>query len=110
MLIVLRCSGHVINIATQKVLKTYSAAPHYTPNTFEDIDQSDERDLIGLIRAVAVKAKSSSIRQTVFKKVQAQDQKHLKKLLLDMPVRWASTYVMLDRAEMLKMVLCLSYN
>jgi hypothetical protein len=74
-----------------------------------------DRDEIGLVRAICVKvrslphdwyidshscqARSSSQRKELFKLVQIRKNKSPCQLLLDMKVRWGSTYVMLNRAE-----------
>ena len=57
--------------------------------------------------------RSSAQRKELFKKIQLRDDDgHLpiavaKQLLMDMKVRWSSSYVMLERAEELKEVLVL---
>ncbi|EKM48857.1 uncharacterized protein PHACADRAFT_202309 [Phanerochaete carnosa HHB-10118-sp] len=53
----INCLAHVINLATQALISTYSPAPHYNlhdPSTVED-SVSSSQDEIGLIRAIAVK-------------------------------------------------------
>lgn len=59
--------------------------------------------------------RSSAKRKQLFQTIQKQDrpghpalQRPLQ-LLLDMPVRWSSTYIMLDRAEKLKEVYSFAY-
>ena len=50
---------------------------------------------------IFIQARSSSQRKDVFKRI--QEDKNIVpalQLLLDMKVRWGSTYVMLDRAEL----------
>ena len=83
----------------------------------EDVDTGD-RDEIGIIRAICVKvcpssiiypitlrflcvrqARSSSQRKQLFKTIQECTNTHPCQLLLDMKVRWSSTYVMLTCAE-----------
>jgi hypothetical protein len=76
---------------------------------------------VGLVRAITVKVnslclcsrrisrtfqeRSSAKRKQMFKDIQQRDGVELpKQLLLDMPVQWSSTYVMLDRAEKLRKV------
>ncbi|KIL54468.1 hypothetical protein M378DRAFT_92486, partial [Amanita muscaria Koide BX008] len=64
-----------------------------------------QRDEIGLIRAICIKERSSAQRKELFKKIQLREEddhvpkKVAKQLLMDMKVRWSSTYVMLERAE-----------
>lgn len=59
-----------------------------------------DRDEIGLIRSICVKERSSAKRKELYKNVQATaGVANPTQLLLDMKVRWSSTYVMINRAE-----------
>jgi hypothetical protein len=53
-----RCIAHIINLATQALISTWSKAKYYVPDT-EDAHVPDtsaaERDELGLIRAICVK-------------------------------------------------------
>jgi hypothetical protein len=55
-----------------------------------------------------IQERSSAKRKQLFWMIQQQDKpghlprQHPLQLVLDMPVRWSSTYLMLDRAEKLK--------
>lgn len=55
----IRCLAHVINLATQALLSTYSLASHFDPEAQHDYNPDDvdanERDEVGLIRAITVK-------------------------------------------------------
>ncbi|KAF8802829.1 hypothetical protein BYT27DRAFT_7076476, partial [Phlegmacium glaucopus] len=56
----IRCLAHVINLATQALLSTYSSASHFDPEAQHDYDpddalNEDKRDEVGLIRAITVK-------------------------------------------------------
>jgi hypothetical protein len=54
----LRCLAHVINLATQALIKSYSKSKHYDPaNLNEHLPDTDAlvRDEVGLVRAIAVK-------------------------------------------------------
>jgi hypothetical protein len=105
-----RCLAHIINLATQAFLSTYSKTPHInTESTSQDVDSaledlSDvslhvERDEIGLVRLIAVKARSSAKCSALIKDLQAKnDIKIPLALILDMKVRWSSTFAMLKRA------------
>ena len=58
--IFIRCLAHVINLAMQALLSTYSSAGHFDPNVQQDYDLDDifndaERDEVGLVRAITVK-------------------------------------------------------
>jgi hypothetical protein len=56
-----RCLAHIINLATQALIKTRSKAKYYSPHeeNQEDVDGVDgvERDELGLIRAICVKVR-----------------------------------------------------
>ncbi|KAJ7847687.1 hypothetical protein B0H13DRAFT_583944 [Mycena leptocephala] len=64
------------------------------------------RDEIGLVRAIAVKERSSAKRKDLFKMIQLRHQADpaviAKQMVLDMKVRWSSTYAMLDRGYTLR--------
>jgi hypothetical protein len=115
------CLAHVINLATQALISTYSKSPHFDPNKPE-AHIPTTRDEVGLIRAIAVKVghffvfdsmqtirisqqKSSAKRKQMFKTIQSEAGVSIpKQLLIDMKVRWSSTYFMLHRAESNKKV------
>lgn len=128
-----RCLAHIINLATQALIATRSKAKYYDPHASDDleddvVDEGPERDEAGLVRKICVKvlvtisllhsllhdfiqARSSSQRKDVFKRI--QEDKNIVpavQLLLDMKVRWGSTYVMLDRAELRREVSILLLN
>lgn len=114
-----RCLAHIINLATQAFISTHSKSKHYDPAEPDaDLTVDNGRDVVGLVRAISVKvshphfftnnpsltthiqARSSAKRKQRF----ADLQKHanimrIRQLLVDMPVRWSSTYVMTSRAE-----------
>src|SRR5271168_4329922 len=102
-----RCLAHIINLATQALIATRSKAKYYSP----DADDAHiphlttrERDEVGLVHAICVKARSSSQRKELFKSIQVEKKLPRLQLLLDMKVRWGSMYVMLMRAEARKEV------
>jgi hypothetical protein len=54
----IRCLAHVINLATQALIKAHSKAKHYNPAApNEHMPDTDEmvRDEVGLIHTIAVK-------------------------------------------------------
>jgi hypothetical protein len=57
--------AHIINLATQALIKTRSDAKYYSPHdeNQEDIQDADgaERDELGLVRAICVKVSSVMI-------------------------------------------------
>jgi hypothetical protein len=48
------CLAHIINLATQTLISTYSKAPHFDP-TNPEAHVPTSRDEVGLVRAIAVK-------------------------------------------------------
>jgi hypothetical protein len=48
------CLAHVINLATQMLISTYSKSPHFDPSQ-PDAHIPTSRDEVGLIRAIGVK-------------------------------------------------------
>ncbi|PSR75311.1 hypothetical protein PHLCEN_2v9174 [Hermanssonia centrifuga] len=97
------CLAHIINLAAQALITAYSKSPHYDPSNPDahlPFSETGFRDEVGLIRAITVKERSSAKRKEIFRLVQLRGSVvRPLQLLLDMPVRWSSTYVMLDRAE-----------
>jgi hypothetical protein len=64
-----------------------------------------DRDEVGLVRSIVVKERSLAKRKEMWRTIQIKaDVKRPMQLVLDMKVRWSSTYVMLHRAESLKEV------
>lgn len=97
------CLAHTINSATQVVISTRSKSKYYSGDPEDDYLPEDpgatERDEIGIIRAISVKARSSTEQKDLFKTVQERSSALPCQLLLDTEVRWSSTFVMLIRAE-----------
>ncbi|KAF5338272.1 hypothetical protein D9611_014615 [Ephemerocybe angulata] len=106
----IRCLAHIINLATQAVISTYSKTPHVdtetspddlnsTLNDLANVTATVERDEIGVVCVLAVKARSSAKRTALVKQLQEKDGVKIPlNLLLDMKVRWSSTLAMLKRA------------
>ncbi|KZS86732.1 hypothetical protein SISNIDRAFT_491693 [Sistotremastrum niveocremeum HHB9708] len=64
-----RCMAHVIDLATQALLKSRSKAPHYNPyDTDAHLPEGDaeRRDDIGLVCAISVKERLLSQRKELF--------------------------------------------
>jgi hypothetical protein len=51
------CLAHVINLATQKLISSYSKSPHFDPIK-PDAHVPTTRDEVGLVRAIVVKVRS----------------------------------------------------
>ena len=101
----IRCMGHVINLAVQAMLKELKAsAISDEANIADDIDDAPDDLDTGTIsvalykaRKIIAKIRSSNI---LWESLQAQAQVvHItaKRPILDMRVRWNSTYSMLER-------------
>jgi hypothetical protein len=104
------------------LISTYSKSPHFDPKQ-PDAHVPTSRDEVGLVRAIVVKVHiitspekkissltagqecSSSKRKEMWRTVQIKaNNMPAVQLILDMKVRWSSTYFMLDRAERKKNV------
>ena len=116
-----RCLAHIVNLATQAVISAHSKSKYYNGNPEDDHLPEDvggtEREEIGIVRAICVKvhltlslqlcnsntmvskAHSSAQRKEAFNSIQYRRKERPLQLLLDMKVRWSSTFVMLTRAE-----------
>lgn len=111
-----RCLAHIINLATQAVIATYSSTAHINvDSSTADVDKTQSdladiatrfiRDEVGLIRLLAVKARSSAKRTELLKQLQSKEGVQVPlTLILDMKVRWSSTFAMLQRAYDLREV------
>ncbi|KAG6895056.1 hypothetical protein C0992_003343 [Termitomyces sp. T32_za158] len=78
----INCLAHVINLATQSLISTYSKTPHFDPKELEAHERSSSKRK-EIWRTIQTKA-------GVTKPVQ---------LILDMKVRWSSMFRMLDRVD-----------
>ncbi|KAF5318361.1 hypothetical protein D9611_014218 [Ephemerocybe angulata] len=106
----IRCLAHIINLATQAVIATHSKTPHLNTESsptdvdtalddLADISTAYDRDETGLIRIITVKARSSAKRTELLKQLQEKEGVKVPlNLILDMKVRWSSTFAMLKRA------------
>ncbi|KAF8233520.1 hypothetical protein L208DRAFT_1266521, partial [Tricholoma matsutake] len=75
----IRCLAHIINLATQALIAMYSKSKHYNPADPDADLTGPERDEVGLVRAICVK-------------IFICGTKTIHQLLLDMAMRWSSTY------------------
>ena len=107
------CMAHVINLITQAFMGTVSTSKHYDPASPEadlvSTSDEDNHDMIGVIRAITVKVSEMDLKYSVsYNLLQAQSSvkwkemfksiqtcNHPLQLLLNMKVRWSSTFVML---------------
>lgn len=58
------CLAHVINLATQILISTYSKSPHFDPNQ-PDAHIPMTRDEVGLVRAIVVKVRIDGLLATI---------------------------------------------
>ncbi|KAF6762527.1 hypothetical protein DFP72DRAFT_841664 [Ephemerocybe angulata] len=112
-----KCLAHIINLASQAVITTYSATPHITTKSSPaDVDSALTnltevttqfiQDKVGLVRILAVKARSSAKRPQLLKDLQLKEGVQIPlNLILDMKVWWSSTFTMLQHAYDLRDVL-----
>ncbi|KIK16191.1 hypothetical protein PISMIDRAFT_48578, partial [Pisolithus microcarpus 441] len=111
----LRCMAHIINLATQAFLAAHSKSKHFDPadpdtDLTAAVRDGVDCDEVGLVRAIVVKERSSAKHKELFRCLQmcTDDGRELQnpgvplQLLLDMKVRWSSTFLMLRRALDLK--------
>lgn len=116
------CAYTVVNIATQKLISTHSKSDFVGEQETSSNDYvASGRDVVGLIRAIAVKVfdksrffkylsnlylqvRSSSKRKELFFEVQRLQSNNPLTLLIDVATRWSSTFLMLLRAENLQSV------
>ncbi|KAG2739509.1 hypothetical protein P692DRAFT_20683927, partial [Suillus brevipes Sb2] len=107
----LRCLAHIVNLATQALLSTHSKSKHVDATKPDDdlvASRHDQRDEVGLVRSISVKERSSASRKELFRMIQLRAENghvpvsNARQLLLDMKVRWSSTFIMLRRAYELR--------
>ncbi|KAJ7938586.1 hypothetical protein B0H13DRAFT_1851535 [Mycena leptocephala] len=63
------CLAHVINIATHKLISAYSKSPHFNarePNSLIPDTSELMRDEIGLVRAIAMKVRVTTLGSLCF--------------------------------------------
>jgi len=87
----------------QAVISTRSKSKYYNGDPDDEHVPEDlgatEHDEIGIVHAICVKVHSSAQRKEAFKAIQYCHRLPPLQLLLDMKVRWSSTFIMLTRAE-----------
>ena len=83
------CLAHIINLATQALIAGYSNTKFFDPEKPDehtpDVD-AFERDVVGLVRAITVKVRSSAKQKQRFKNLQGGSGANQKTLLLDIRV------------------------
>ncbi|KAF8440929.1 hypothetical protein L210DRAFT_3645171 [Boletus edulis BED1] len=87
-----RCLAHIVNLAMQALLSAHNKSKAYNPqepNADLVAHRNTEHDEIGVVHLLQDKPNHSSHKQPL-------------QLLLDMPIRWSSMYVMLERSDTLK--------
>jgi hypothetical protein len=103
-----RCFAHITNLVVQDVLKHLSAGVLYEN---EDVDDKNITDtgvgaVVVKLRNLIIKIRASSQRRQEFRRIRNGIPKEPKlELIRDMPVRWNSTFLMIERAMKLKQVI-----
>jgi hypothetical protein len=103
-----RCIGHVINLAVQEALKTLKAVPAQETETYRMVYQAatlptefDKGDVVSVLyklwRHIYIFQKWRAWRVALQNQCKAHSIVY-RKPILDMPVRWNSTYNMIKRA------------
>jgi len=89
------------------LISTHSKSKHYDPAEPDaDLTVDNGRDVVGLVRAISVKARSSAKRKQLLADLQRRaNMKPIRQLLIDMPVRWSSTYIMTSRTESMRSII-----
>ena len=107
----IRCLAHIVNLATQAFLGAHSKLKAYdpkSPNNKLIAKWGAQQDEVRVVWTIMVKEQSSAKQKQLFLTIQTQDKpdhppcEHPFQLLLDMPICWFSTFLMLDPAETLK--------
>ncbi|KAJ7852733.1 hypothetical protein B0H13DRAFT_2581604 [Mycena leptocephala] len=79
-------------------LRHWHSPEYFVPDLTES-----HRDVLGIVRAIAVKERSSAKRKELFRSLQKKaGSKTGLQLILDMIIRWSSTYAMLHRGYTLR--------
>ena len=99
-----RCLAHVINLATQEILKFIKAGEAQNENTILEEISEGFIDIIPKLRKLIVKIRSSLQRRTRFSRQCEIHHNEPLNLILDVKTRWNSTYLMLERAKKLRNV------
>ncbi|KIK47782.1 hypothetical protein CY34DRAFT_8650 [Suillus luteus UH-Slu-Lm8-n1] len=91
-----------VGVTHKTLISSYSKSPHYNPHDLKAHELSN-RDEIGLVRSICVKEHSPAKRKELYQNVQIKGGvSQPTQLLINIKVRWSSTYIMLNRAEMNK--------
>ncbi|KAF8218905.1 hypothetical protein L208DRAFT_1345764 [Tricholoma matsutake] len=84
----INCLAHVINLAMQMLISTYSKSPHFNPKQ-PDAHVPTSHDEVGLVRAIVVKECSSSKQKEMWRTIQVKaNNGHPAQLILDMKLHW----------------------
>ena len=101
----IRCLAHIINLATQAFLRAHSKSKAYDPKCPDNelvAKRGTQWDEVRVVWTIAVKERSSAKWKQLFLTIQTQDKpdhppcEHPLQLLLNMPIHWSSTFLMLD--------------
>jgi hypothetical protein len=97
----IRCIAHSINLSAQAVLASLKSTAEKNTNILYDNTRFTGRasytSAMGKTRCIIVRYRRSSLMKAAFARQCAAYQLKVKRLFLDMEVRWNSTYTMLER-------------
>jgi len=96
----MRCTAHITNLAVQALLRELGTEPSSaSPSIDEDTTtQAGKVPCVAKLRRIVVKIRSSPQRRNTLKGQCGACGIGSKKLILDVRVRWNSTYAMIERA------------
>lgn len=111
----IRCFPHIINIAVQTTLSTFTTLSNasdnveFVPTTLNDEETQSytealKRDPVSICRAIVRQLRASSLRRDDFRKIAADQKLPSHELLRDVETRWDSVYTMIDRVIEMKKV------
>ncbi|THV04126.1 hypothetical protein K435DRAFT_211933 [Dendrothele bispora CBS 962.96] len=98
----IRCFPHIVNLACKSVISTVTNIDYAADDAPEFSPQHSDQDPIASIRAIVRAIRQSSLRQQFFAEIlETLKEKNLQ-LLRDVVTRWSSTFLMIERATLLR--------
>ncbi|THU82844.1 hypothetical protein K435DRAFT_690762 [Dendrothele bispora CBS 962.96] len=96
------CFPHIVNLACKAVISAVTNIDYAADDAPEFIPQHSDRDPIASIRAIVRAIRQSSLRRQFFAEIlETLKEKNLQ-LLRDVVTRWSSTFLMIERATLLR--------
>ncbi|KAK2464572.1 hypothetical protein APHAL10511_003430 [Amanita phalloides] len=95
----INCLTHVINLATQSLISTYTNAPYFDAKN-PNVHMPTTHNKVGIVHAIAVKECSLLKWKEMWRMIQVKaGVAQPVQLVLNMKVQWSSALFMLDQAE-----------